>query len=362
MSVKKTGSIKILSVVGTRPNINKEMLVHRELAKRRAHEVLVHTGQHYDYEMSKLFFEECGLPEPDYNLGIHGKTHGETTGKIIRGIERVIEKEAPDVTLVYGDVDSTLAAAIASTKRLVPVAHVEAGPRCKFLYNPEEINRRATDHISQLLFAPTRESERNLLRENIPRERIVFSGDLVWDNLLYVKRKLKLRPRRGDYVLLTLHRAENTNSPVRLKKIFSALLHSREKIVFPVHPRTRKKLEGFGLWRGLQGKNIELLPPQGYFEFVRLLAGANRVATDSGGVRREAYLFAKPVVTVIEPEWEWWPEIVRAGWNRNVGCDEKKIIAAVRGFEPRGARPAFFGDGHAARRIADALCKRRFEY
>lgn len=350
--------MKVVSVVGTRPNFNKEMLINKELRAVGAEEVLVHTGQHYDYTMSQVFFSECELPEPDYHLNVGSGLHGEQTARILQEMESVLLKERPDVTLVYGDVDSTVAAALASAKLRIPVAHIEAGPRCQLRFMPEEINRRVTDHISDILFAPTKEAYENLLREDIPTSNAFLTGDVVKDNLLYILRKTAITPDRGDYVLCTIHREENADSASRLTAIVNGLIASGRHIIIPLHPRTKKMLKRFNLMERLLASDVEILEPLGYIEFVRILAGADKVITDSGGVRREAYILGKPLITPMEEEGVWWPETVACGWNRVVGPDTAAISEALRTHEPAGPRPPIFGDGNAAGNIVRLLVER----
>ncbi len=351
---------KIVTVVGTRPNFNKEMLIHKYLKKAGIKEILVHTGQHYDFEMSRIFFEDCDLPEPDYKLEVGSSTHGKQTALILERTEAILLNEQPDMVLVYGDVNSTMAAALAAAKLRIPIAHIEAGPRNKIQYMPEEINRVVTDRISTLLFAPTKEAYEHLVNENYPLDRIFFTGDILKDNLLYIIKKHNIQivqPKQATYLLATVHRCENTDVKEHLQEIVEGFINSEEKIIFPLHPRTKKQLELFGLFEELkQAENIELKPPLGYVEFVKYLAGAKKVLTDSGGVRREAYILGKPVITVINEDGEWWPEIVAAGWNKITGPDKHKIITAIKTFDPtRLPQPDIFGDGTAARQIVTII-------
>lgn len=347
---------KVVTVVGTRPNFNKEMLIHQYLVEAGIKEIIIHTGQHYDVEMSKVFFHDCDLPEPDYNLEVGSLSHAKQTGLMMEKIEEILLKEKPDIVLVYGDVNSTMATALAAAKLRVPIAHIEAGPRNKIKYMPEEINRVVTDRISTLLFAPTKEAYDNLVNENYPRENIFFTGDILKDNLHYIMKKhnIELTPSsKSTYLLATVHRCENTDVQENIQEIIEGFIQCKEKIIFPLHPRTKKQLERFGLFEKLRNApNIELKPPLGYVEFVKYLAGAKKVLTDSGGVRREAYILHKPVITVINEDGEWWPEIVAAGWNKITGPNKDKIIDAIKHFDPTGLpQPEIFGDGTAARKI-----------
>ena len=338
--------MKVLTVIGTRPNFVKEALIHRELLRNNVSEIIVHTGQHYDYSMSQVFFEGLGIPTPDYHLNQKKKTPIQQTAEIMGELENILLAEKPNCTLVYGDVTSTAAAAIASAKLRIPVVHVEAGVRSQDLYNPEEINRRVTDALSGLAFASTRRDYENLERENFDRARICFSGDVVKDVLLKTVQDYGIPVRRGEYVLATIHRQENADSRSRLREIVEALVQCRKPVVFPVHPRTREGLRQHGLWDKLLMKNdLQVLEPQGYLEFVKLLAGADRVFTDSGGVRREGYILGKPVIVPIGIV--WFPEMVECGWMKVVDGCLKDMIDAIESFEPVKERPPIFGDGRA---------------
>ncbi|MBF0421567.1 MAG: UDP-N-acetylglucosamine 2-epimerase (non-hydrolyzing) [Magnetococcales bacterium] len=358
LGLKEEDEMKILTVVGTRPNFTKEYAMSRALKQKGLHEVLLHTGQHYDYEMSQTFFEGLYLPTPKYiNQIIKSGFHGDETAAMLMFIEQVLLKERPDVTLVYGDVNSTVAAALASVKLHIPVAHVEAGLRCEHFYNPEEINRRVTDSMSELLFPHIQSAYHSLIQENYPPDRIVLPGDIVMDSLLLVARDKQITPTRGDYHLMTLHRAENTNDPQKLESIVTAVIESGARILFLVHPRTKKALVQNSLMDRLhKAKNIEVLGPEGFVSFVKLLAGAHKVITDSGGVRREGYIFGKPVINI--SDFVWVPEMMAAGWSLLVGADRQRIVQAIHEFEPTGERPPIFGDGNAAEKIAAALVHR----
>ncbi|MGD0260552.1 MAG: UDP-N-acetylglucosamine 2-epimerase (non-hydrolyzing) [Verrucomicrobiota bacterium] len=338
--------MKVLTVIGTRPNFVKEALIHEEFSRKGIREIIVHTGQHYDFSMSQVFFEGLGIPTPDYHLNQKGKTPIKQTADIMQELEDILLAEKPDCTLVYGDVTSTLSGSIASAKLRIPVVHVEAGVRSQDLYNPEEINRRVTDALSALAFASTRRDYENLTCENFAADRICFSGDVVNDVLLKTVKDHKIRVCRGEYVLATIHRQENADSADRLHTIIEALVRCKKPVVFPVHPRTREGLRQNGLWDKLMcKKDLKVLEPQGYLEFVKLLAGADRVFTDSGGVRREGYVLGKPVIVPIGIV--WFPEMVECGWMKVVdGCLED-MIDAIESFEPVSERSPIFGDGHA---------------
>lgn len=349
--------MKVLSVVGTRPNFIKEALINKELKQRGIQELLVHTGQHYDYEMSRVFFHEFEIPEPDYHLQVSTGLVGKQTGEMIEALESIMTKEQPDVTLVYGDVTSTLCGALASVKLRIPVVHVEAGVRSIARYNPEEINRRATDTLSELLLANCEDAYNELVKEHHTGSKIALTGDIMKDILLSTVEQFGITVSRGDYTICTLHRAESVDNRESLSAIIRGLAKCGERIIFPVHPRTRKRLIEFDLMPELgRARNIEISEPKGYLEFVSLLAGANKVVTDSGGVRRESYMLRKP--TIIAIDLVWFPCIERAGWKVVAGPDADKIADAVQSFEPPEEHPTFFGDGRAYVKIADAIVER----
>ncbi len=348
---------RILSVVGARPQFVKAAPVSRAL-RQVAHEVLVHTGQHYDREMSDVFFAELHIPPPDYNLGVGSGPHGRQTGQMLTRIEEVLLAEQPDWLLVYGDTNSTLAGALAAVKLHVPVAHVEAGLRSFNRRMPEEHNRTLTDHAADLLFCPTSTAVDNLAREGIVHG-VHMVGDVMLDALLY---NIALADRQstaltrlglaaGDYALVTVHRPANTDDPIHLQAIVAALDEiARElAVVFPVHPRARQALAALPS----APRRLQLLEPLGYLDMLTLERHARLILTDSGGVQKEAYILAVPCLT-LRDETEWIETVV-AGWNVLVGADHDAILHAARTFHPSGTPPPAFGDGHAAERIAGIL-------
>ena len=358
----------VLSIVGARPQFVKAAAVSRVLRRSRGmHEVLVHTGQHYDPNMSRIFFRELEIPEPDANLGIGSGTHGAQTGRMLEALERVISRERPAWVLVYGDTNSTLAGALAAAKLRVPVAHVEAGLRSWNRAMPEEINRVAADHASNLLFAPTRAAVANLRREGIEASKIARVGDVMYDAALYYGGKAERGSRilerlaldGKDYVLATVHRAENTDDSGRLRAIFHALQRLARDIamVVPVHPRTRKALARSG-WRATGA--LRLIDPVGYLDMVMLEKHARLIATDSGGVQKEAFFYRVPCAT-LRTETEW-VELVAAGWNAlvpptSVGRVYRGLCGILRNFQPpRGSRQ-LYGDGRAAEKIVNRLSR-----
>lgn len=326
--------MKVVSIIGARPQFIKCAPVSREL-RQLAQEVLVHTGQHYDDSMSGVFFRELGLPEPDYHLGVGSGPHGRQTGEMLTKIEAILLEERPEVVLVYGDTNSTLAGALSASKLHVPIAHVEAGLRSFNRRMPEERNRVLTDHLSDLLLCPTETAVDNLRREGITKG-VHLVGDVMYDALLdsveraesvsTVYERLGLEP--GRYLLATVHRAENTDQLSRLEGIMTALVSladSGRTIVFPVHPRTRKQLNRLSL---NCSDRLRLIDPLPYLDMVLLEAHAQLIATDSGGIQKEAYWLGVPCLT-LRDETEWI-ETVRSGWNRLVGTQPHHIVAAAQ--------------------------------
>jgi UDP-GlcNAc3NAcA epimerase len=350
--------LKIVSIVGARPQFIKAAPVSRALRRDSQHtEVLVHTGQHYDQNMSAVFFEELAIPQPDYNLEVGSGPHGQQTGRMLEAIEQVLLDEQPDWVLVYGDTNSTLAGALAAVKLHLPVAHVEAGLRSFNRRMPEEHNRVLTDHLADLLFCPTQTAVDNLANEGITRG-VHNIGDVMYDALLYniaiaeerstVLHRLRLESRA--YLLVTVHRAENTDDPARLAAILEAFGALSEPIVFPAHPRTWSALAEFKL---SVPANVQLIQPVSYLDMLLLEKHARLILTDSGGVQKEAYFFGVPCVT-LRDETEW-VETVEAGWNVVAGADPQQIAAAVRDLHPSGTPPKVFGDGRANERVVKII-------
>lgn len=347
-----SAACKILTVVGARPQFVKAAALSRVLGNTQdVHEVLVHTGQHFDQNMSSVFFEELGITEPKYNLDIHGLGHGAMTGRMLEGLEEILLSEAPDALIVYGDTNSTLAGALAAAKLNLPIAHIEAGLRSFNRKMPEEINRVLVDHVSQYLFCPTQTSVDNLTNEGI-RKDVYHCGDVMYDATLHAREHALanssaiegLGLSQGQFALLTLHRAENTDNLERLRDLIS-FLESEAKdleIVFPVHPRTRSILEK----NDLKLHRIRQIDPVGYFDMHRLLADAARVYTDSGGLQKEAYFHQKPCVT-LRDETEW-VETIEAGWNHLWRQDGKAKRSEIHDY----------GDGKSSEKIVEILLSR----
>lgn len=311
--------MKLLTVIGARPQFIKSSMISKEIAATHGvEEILVHTGQHFDKNMSEVFFSELGIPNPDYNLGIGGGSHGEMTGKQLIGLEKVLLKERPDCVLVYGDTNSTLAGALAATKLHIPIAHIEAGLRSFNRKMPEETNRVLTDHMSDYLFTPTRTACSNLINEGIAASKVRLVGDIMYDAALHfmelseVKSSVvsKLKLDNQEYILATIHRAENTDSPERLRNIFRAFSRSKHQIIMPVHPRTGSKLKEHHI---LLPKNVTLIDPVGYLDMIQLEKNASYIFTDSGGIQKEAYFYNVPCIT-FRAETEW-TELLDSGVN-----------------------------------------------
>jgi UDP-GlcNAc3NAcA epimerase len=357
--------MKIATIIGARPQFIKASVVTAAIASTPGmREIVIHTGQHFDANMSDVFFEELGMPKPEYFLDIHGGTHGSMTGKMLIQIEQVLMKEKPDVVLVYGDTNSTLAGALAAAKLHIPVAHVEAGLRSFNMAMPEEINRILTDRISHWLFTPTKAATENLQREGYAADKIVEVGDVMYDVALHhggrvlpgtgLMRQLGLIEK--EYVLATIHRQENTDNPHRLSAIVEALITTSQTlpVVWPLHPRTRAVLQKSDQL-GTLSQHVKLIEPVGYLDMVQLEKYAAVIATDSGGVQKEAFFYKVPCVT-LRDETEWM-ELVDAGWNRLeppvADRNFYSAIGSVIGKKGKNIEP--YGDGYAAENIVSIL-------
>jgi UDP-GlcNAc3NAcA epimerase len=351
---------KFLTVIGARPQFIKCAVVSRVLRKT-AEEVLVHTGQHYDPMMNDVFFAELDIPSPDYNLEIGSGSHGEQTGRMLEQIERVLKIETPDCVLVYGDTNSTIAGALAAVKLHIPVAHVEAGLRSFNRQMPEEINRLVTDQISSFLFCPTVTAVDHLRSEGI-RSGVHMVGDVMYDALMANVRRAdagsilkKFGVETRGYVLATIHRPANTDSPAALARVCRALravADSGKRVLFPAHPRTCARLEASGMREVIDDL---LIPPASYLESLSLQGNAALILTDSGGVQKEAYWLRVPCVTLREDT--EWVETLASGWNVLVGNDVSAILSAVRRYQEIELPPAnITEDGQAANRISSILC------
>ena len=353
--------MKILTILGARPQFIKAGTVSREIAKHsNIEEIIIHTGQHYDANMSDIFFEEMKIPKPNYFLGVGGKTHGAMTGQMIEKIEEVALKEKPDWIMVYGDTNSTLAGALVASKLHIKLAHIEAGLRSFNMKMPEEINRILTDRVSNILFCPTNTAITNLKNEGFNNFdcKVVKSGDVMYDGALFYK-KLAKKPScniEKKYILCTVHRAENTDNIERLKSIFEALdkIAKEKQIILPLHPRTKKIVQNLQL----NIKNLTLIDPVGYLEMVWLIDNCELVMSDSGGLQKEAYFFGKPCIT-LRDETEW-VELVENGFNILAGADKEKILNSYKkhfSLFTLHSSLNLYGDGNASKLIIQELLK-----
>ena len=377
--------ITILTIIGARPQIIKAAAISRAVRGPFACQVkekILHTGQHYDANMSEVFFSELGIPQPDYNLGVGSGSHGEQTAKMIAGIEQVLLGEHFDGVILYGDTNSTLAGAVAASKLHIPVFHVEAGLRSFNMAMPEEINRIVCDQLSSILFTPTETGYQNLMREGFGDSKATFkdgrrrlvckSGDVMYDNSLYFSAIAdkhstileQLNLEKEGFILATIHRDNNTDDPARLTAIFRALLDIAEgaevKVVLPLHPRTAKLLPGnlelHVYERLLKSRQIIMIPPASFLEMIALEKNARLVMTDSGGVQKEAFFFERPSI-ILRPETEWI-EIVEHGAGTLADADYDRIIAAYSDFIDRKVTfPKLFGNGHASEKIINTVCE-----
>jgi len=366
--------MKIVTVVGARPQFIKASAISRAIVQyneryptKAIKEILLHTGQHYDEGMSAVFFDQMDIPRPAYELGILEKTHGAMTGKMLQQIEEVLMDEKPDLVLVYGDTNSTLAGTLAAVKIHIPVAHVEAGLRSFNMSMPEEINRIITDRVSTLLFCPTKTAERNLSNEGIS-EGVILSGDVMFDATLFYREKAKQQYSldrwglyKNQYVLCTFHRAENTDKEERLESILMALreIANDIQVVIPIHPRTKKMIQRYKLSKHLE--RLRILDPVSYLEMIRLEISAKAIMTDSGGVQKEAYFHKVPCLT-IRDETEWI-ETIDMGWNRLCDANKATILNAWHGLRVQNEKSKNiftqesqpYGNGMASQSIVGSL-------
>ena len=361
--------MKIVTVLGARPQFIKAALLSKELRKNN-HEIIIHTGQHYDFEMSNIFFKEMGIPDPDYNLGVGSASHSQQTAEMMLKLEKCFISLNPDLILLYGDTNSTLAATITAAKLEIPIAHVEAGPRMFDKSVPEEMNRIITDHLSTVLFAPTEKSVNNLKNEGI-KEGVYLTGDVMFDLFLYFSKKAdgssdilkNLSLEKKNYILTTIHRARNTDIKENLEAITEAILDisTKKTIIFPVHPRTRKFLRKYGFYDSLnKNPNIKLIKPVGYLDMNILTRNAQKIVTDSGGLQKEAYYAKVPCITLDTAT--GWQETVEEGWNILLEefKDEKfiekdTIIKKIINFQAEGKYRNIFGDGNSVNKICKII-------
>lgn len=350
---------KIASIVGVRPQFIKASALSKELRKKND-ELLIHTGQHYDYEMDEIFFEQLQIPKPNYHLDVGSGSHGYQTGEMLRKIEEILIKENPNLVITYGDTNSTIAGALAAAKLRIKTAHVESGLRSFDRSMPEEINRILTDHCSDMLFCPTQNAVANLAKEGVT-ENVYHTGDVMVDSLLYSKQIAEdnssilqdLSLNKKDYIVATIHRASNTDNEQNLREIVDAFSELDETIVFPVHPRTKKYLTKYKLNDKFTSA-VFLTQPMGFLDFTKLMSHAKLIITDSGGIQKEAYILKVPCITLRENT--EWIETVADGWNVLVGADKDMIMKMVNEFKPSGNTYLNrFGEGDASKIIASII-------
>lgn len=351
--------MKVVTIVGARPQFIKAAPVCRAL-RLRHEELLVHTGQHYDPSMSQVFFDELGIPAPDVDLGVGSGSHGAQTGRMLIALDELIQAQQPDLVLVYGDTNSTLAGALAAAKLHVPVAHVEAGLRSFDRSMPEEVNRVLVDHVSDILFCPTTAAVANLAAEGVTRG-VHLVGDVMLDTMRIFTESVDPQPvvgrygvEIGGYYLATVHRAATSDFRERLESVVRAFSRLDRPVIWSIHPRTRHNLDRFGLWDDVVAcPSIHAVDPLSYTETSSLLRGARALLTDSGGMQKEAYFAGIPCVTLRDST--EWIETVELGWNRLADVDEDSIVAAANGITVPDARPDIYGDGHSAESMVEIL-------
>jgi len=355
----------LVTIVGNRPQFIKMAPVSRELERRGLNQFVIHTGQHYDHDMNQIFFDELSIRSPDLQLTVNHVTHGGMTGELLEKIETALISLRPSGVLVYGDTNSTLAAALAAVKLGIPVAHVESGPRLGNLDTPEEVNRIVTDHVSTLRFAPDDHSVKNLLKEGIS-SGVINTGDVMYDVFLGCKDSVVTGGsiyREKARVFMTLHRPQNVDNIQSHHLLIEFIKNCGADIIFPVHPRTKKRIESLGLLNEYESiENLTLISPLGYFETIRELINSNFVITDSGGVQKEAYFAGKLAMLMlpITP----WPELQKEGWLSLAGWVSEAMMADVfremKMRKPPQSKPHFFGKGQASVAIVDQLVKNKF--
>lgn len=354
--------MRVISVVGGRPNLIKLAAVNDLISEKFDH-LILHTGQHYDLLLSQKFFKELKIPKPHKNLEVGSGTHAVQSGKILIGCERYFTKNKPNLVIVYGDMNSTLGAALAAVKLHIPIAHIESGARCFDKNVPEEINRIVTDHVSDLLLAPTINAKNLLAKENLG-DKSIFTGDVTYDIFLRVKYKIskaflrikkdyakKVNLKNYQYYFATIHRAENTDNKNRLTRILNEISKLDLPTVLPLHPRTKKMLKTFGL--NLREDKVKIIEPTSYLQSLSLQNFSCAILTDSGGVQREAYFLKKPCITLRDST--EWPETISTGANILFFSQKKSLSFLIKGFKIPESHPEFFGNGHAAKKIVNAL-------
>lgn len=350
--------MRILTVVGARPQFIKACMMSKTLnSNENIEETIVHTGQHYDDNMSTIFFKQLNLPKPEYYLGVGSGTHGKQTGKMLMELEKVMLSIKPDMVLVYGDTNSTLAGSLVASKLHIPIAHIESGLRSFNKKMPEEVNRIVTDHLSHWLFCPSNEAVNNLKKEGI-NKGVHQTGDIMYEAVLHFKpialqqsTILKgLSLSKDKYFLSTIHRAENTDDPSRLKSILLTLNQLEMEVVLPLHPRTKSKIDEFNLTDLISVPNIKIVDPLNYFDMLTVSSNAKAILTDSGGLQKEAYMLQVPCIT-LRDETEW-SETVESGWNHLTGADNERILDTLSSLQSPNKYPSIFGDGKTSEKIS----------
>lgn len=362
---KDDDDFQIITVVGNRPQFIKMAPISYQLNLHGYKELIIHTGQHFDENMSAVFFEELGIPEPDIHLNIGAGSHGKMTGSMLIELEQILEEKKPNGLLIYGDTNSTLAAALAAVKLHIPIAHVESGPRIYDINTPEEINRIVADHAARFRFCPDLVSVQNLAKENITKG-VYLTGDVMYDSYLIFSKVAKKKSsiikslglEKEKFALLTVHRPNNTDTFEALIKIIELLRNTNMKVIFPIHPRTEAALKKFGFWEELKDlHNVITMPAVGYLNILELVNNSRIVLTDSGGLQKEAFYAGKPVLILFYTT--PWPEIEACGWQKccwkDNGIDVSFILNAMELFSPVTTRPNLFGDGMAAVKIVNIL-------
>ncbi len=354
----------ITHIVGNRPQFIKLAPLYHALEKAGYEQNIIHSGQHYDENMSDVFFEELGIPAPYVNLQAGGGSHAQMTAKAMVGIEQELADKKPALVVLYGDTNTTMAGALVTSKLCIPTAHVEAGPRLHSKQNPEECNRIVTDHLSDILFCPDELSVRNLRAEGL-HEKAHMTGDIMYDTYLEISDKIDRMPQDEKMILMTWHRQENTSSKERMESILNLVECLGEKVICPLHPRTRKCLTEYGLWQRAQGiENFEIIEPVGYVEMVTLMQKAKLILTDSGGVSKESSFAGAKCLFMMDVD--VWEDLAQIDWIHKVNPQKEDSLETALSFArkakriPREERPRFYGDGHAADKMVQALREGNF--
>lgn len=349
----------ILHIVGNRPQFIKLAPLYHELQKRNCKQYIIHSGQHYDANLSDIFFEELNIPQPDVNLMVGSGTHAEITANAMLGLEKELIKLAPKLVVLYGDTDTTLAGALVASKLNMPIAHVEGGARTNHKENPEECNRIVTDHLSDIIFCPDNISVKYAEREGM-RKKSFCTGDIMYDTFLSVSSKGKKNPQEEEIILMTWHRQENTASKERMESIIRLIKKLDGKIICPMHPRTQKCLKNYELWEDISSiSNLEIIEPVGYLEMIALMQRARLIVTDSGGVSKESSFAGAKCLFMVDLD--VWDDLIKSGWIRKVNPENEESVKEAIIFAEEAERveeferPKYYGDGHTAEKIVNLL-------